>query len=209
MNARRSAVVLTALFLGMAGAVTEAAAEVEGNALISVPLFSRRTPSDDEIWRHVQSHHLLGVTIDFGGERWPLHIALGFYASTDSADMTSRYGSVTELRANFFEASLGVQRDWRVGSFRPFVGGGIVTLSAERAFEEKKVYDVEDTVNDTAVYLQAGGFFRPGARLALGVSVRWVLGTDVAYSFPADVEGDADYVQWGLLLGWGWPRQDR
>jgi hypothetical protein len=185
--------------LGLLLAISMAAvafAQAEGNA----NFFLGGRIMDEADWEPVDTPLASGVTVDFNIADWPINIAVGLYASNDDDRMLVGSTDV-DFTGTFFELSVGVLKSWEVaGILRPFVGGGLVALNAEKeAGLPGGVRKDDDTSG--AVYGEGGVYWRLGETLNIGVSSRVVVGTDITLG---DEEFKADYFQAGLLLGWGW-----
>ena len=91
-----------------------------------------------------------------------------------------------------------MRKVWEAGPARPYIGGGIAKLEAER-----KANGV--TVDDTTLggWIGAGIFWRLGSRFNIGLAARVSRG-QVTLS-GTDVEAGGTHA--GLILGWGWPAQ--
>jgi len=154
---------------------------------------------DEGDWEPVDGQGVFGVTVDFGRDGWPVQLEAGMMVSgkedeEGSFDVT---GAVSEL-------SFGVQKVWKADNVRPFIGGGLSAVTAEIEVDGPGGLDGEAEDTSGAVYAHGGVYWRIGSRFNIGVDVRALFGSDLEDS---GVEGDADYFQAGLLLGWGWPAE--
>jgi hypothetical protein len=155
-----------------------------------------RTLGDDDFWEPVEEHLVLGVTVDFGKEGWPIQLAVGAYGSSDEED----FGGA-EITGSVGELSFGVLKVWKhSGGLKPYVGGGVSAVNAEGEADIGP-FSIDDDDTSPGLYGQGGIAWRLGERFNLGFDARILLGTDVELF---GVEGDADYFQVGVLLGWGW-----
>jgi hypothetical protein len=137
--------------------------------------------------------------VDFGKKEWPIHLEAGIQVSvgveSDFFGAADVYGSVAEL--NF-----GVNKTWETkGPARPFIGGGLASVGAAYRIENS-FGDVDDNDSSGGAYFHGGVFWRIGQRFNIGIDGRFLMGTKMTLF---GVEGDADYVQLGMILGWGWP----
>ncbi len=162
----------------------------------------------DEIWEEIDPQPVSGVTVDFGRASWPISLAIGYHASTREEEDQQVAGFQGDVRGTIGDLSFGVRKTWRgSGSARLYIEGGAATVIADVLIEGSSG-DIED--NDTSLggYAQAGIFWRTGSRFNIGASLRAVLGTEITLNDFAQIgEGDADYVQVALSLGWGWPSE--
>jgi hypothetical protein len=83
----------------------------------------------------------------------------------------------------------------------PFVVGGLAFVLAT-AEVQSGFWWVDDDDSSGAVYAQGGIFWRLGRRFNIGVDARLLTGSEIELFGE---KGDADYFQFGLLLGFGWP----
>ena len=159
----------------------------------------------DDAWDdfEIDSQTVYGVTADFGGDNWPVNVAVGYYHSSDDGTLaTFPILGAVDIDGDLSEWSLGAHKVWKLSNpARPFLGGGVTFLDAE-AKVDSAFGDADDDDSTTGLYLEGGVFFRLAGNLNLGLSGRIVEGTDVTLF---DVDGDADYYQVGLLFGFGWP----
>jgi hypothetical protein len=150
---------------------------------------------NEDFWSPVDDQLMDGATADFGKENWPVHLAIGVYSSA------AEKGEWSVVAATF-EASFGVLKVWNVaGNTHPFVGGGLSFVFAAAEVESGFGWS-EDDDNSGAVYAQGGIFWRLGRRFNIGVDARLLTGSEIELFGE---KGDADYFQFGLLLGFGWP----
>jgi hypothetical protein len=154
---------------------------------------------DKDFWEPVNGQAVIGVVVDFGKKDWPIHLETGIQVSVGAEEdffVTSDvYGSVAEL-------DFGVNKTWELkGATRPFIGGGLATVGAAYTVEAP-LGDIEEDDNSGGVYFHGGAFWRLGKRFNIGIDGRFLVGTKITLFGE---EGDADYVQLGMILGWGWP----
>jgi hypothetical protein len=82
------------------------------------------------------------------------------------------------------------------------MGGGATFVEAKGEASFPGFGSAEDSDNSPGLYVEGGVYWRLASRLNIGVHARLVAGTDVDLF---SVNGDADYGQFGFLIGWGWP----
>ena len=183
------------LILAMAAAATPALAEGNANFVLGLRWL------DEDDWEPVEEQGVFGVTVDFGKNDWPVNLAAGLMISGKEEDV-----GALDLTGTISELSFGVLKTWEKGSdgkTRPFFGGGLSFLSAEIEIDGPGGSVSEDD-NSGAIYAQGGVYWRIGSRFNIGGDVRVLFGSDLE---ALGIEGDADYFQLGLLLGWGWPAE--
>ena len=156
---------------------------------------------DEDFWEPTEDQTVLGAEVDFGGDDWPITIALGYWTSEDDGTLSNVpiLGPV-DLDAELSEWSVGIHKVWKAGIARPFVGGGISFVDAD-ADVSSNFGDVSDSDDSNGVYVEGGVFWRLGTALNLGLHARLLEGTDLTLF---DIDGDADYWQIGGLIGFGW-----
>ncbi len=164
----------------------------DGNANF---VLGERWMSSSSDWQPWDDQAMGGVTVDFGGANWPVHLETG---AEGSAKTVSTYlGDVTGSVGDVF---FGVNKTWSTGrgNVHPYVGGGIASVTA-------KMETGSVSVDDTSVgfYVHGGVFWRLGTRFNIGFDVRALGGTNMSIE---GVEFDSNFTQVGLVLGWGWPK---
>ena len=154
---------------------------------------------DKDFWTPVNGQFVIGTMVDFGKQKWPVHLETGILVSVgaeeDFIGTSDVYGSVAEI-------CFGVNKTWELkGPARPFIGGGLSSVGATYVIEVPGD-DIDDNDSSGGVYFHGGVFWRLGRRFNIGIDGRILVGTHITL-FGED--GDADYAQLGMVLGWGWP----
>jgi hypothetical protein len=190
------------LVLGLTlAALAPASVQASGNANFTI---GERSLGDE--WGPLDGQPMLGATVDWGPDDWPVHFAWGINGSADSQD--EYYGN-GEISAAFAELSFGAL--WlpiRDKPVRPYLGAGIASVSAVYELDYYWGYarDVDD--QDFGYYANAGVYWRLGPRFNLGVDLRYGWGTEFDLSFESKFEEqyrvEGDYLAFSLLLGFGW-----
>ncbi len=147
----------------------------------------------DQDWEPNEDQGEFGAEVTWGGSDWPIAFATDIVASSAGAEILG-----VEVNDRTAELAFGVRKVWEAGPARPYIGGGIAKLEAER-----KANGV--TVDDTTLggWIGAGIFWRLGSRFNIGLAARVSRG-QVTLS-GTDVEAGGTHA--GLILGWGWPAQ--
>lgn len=198
-----AAAVLTAW---MAGSRPAAASSGDVNFVIG-----ERSLSNKDFWRPNENQTAFGVNVEFGPGTWPIHFVAGTQVSYAQNDFELANTGTPTVRGTFksglAEASLGLR--WtinREGRTRFYIGGGAsgVGIVAE---VDVNGQTLDDNDRSFGGYVEGGVYWRLGSRFNIGVQARGLLGTNTMLDFSGRVhsEGDVDYVQGGLIFGWGWP----
>lgn len=152
-------------------------------------------------WAPDDYQRVYGATLDFGGTRWPVNLAIGYSESDASGTVPAIPAGSADFDVHIHEYSFGVEKVIKAGPVvRPFLGGGAVFVTAESDLSsfQGSVHDSSDT---SGFYFHGGVFFRLGPSFNIGFDGRFVEGTHVTLF---DQHGDADYWQFGGILGFGW-----
>lgn len=177
----------------LAVALASAPAFAGGNANF---IFGTRSLSDD-LWDPLDDQGVFGANVDFGKNGWPVNLEGGLYVSYDDDEI---FG--VDVEATITELSFGVNKTWSPHrNIHPYVGGGLTRVDAEIQVDLGGISASEDD-SSIGLYGHGGVYWRIGSRFNIGGDIRIVRGTDINL---AGLEGDADYEQFAILLGWGWP----
>lgn len=184
------------LFAALLATASPALAEGSANFIIG-----QRSMSDDDIWGTLDGQPTFGAKVAVAGEGWPVFIAIGAYYSYDKMSDTFFGLGTVDFSGSVSEVSLGALKEWKLKhGFRPFIEGGMAAVAAHEAASGPG-FHLSETDTGTGFYGAGGVYWRIGSRLNVGVDVRALRGANIQIG---DVSGDADYVQYGLLVGWGW-----
>jgi len=164
-----------------------------------------RTLDDKDFWDPGEDQAVIGGTVSFREAGWPISLALGVHFG-GAEETIHEFGFSGKWRTAVAELSFGVRKVWDLDKVHPYVGGGIAGVAAGAELEVAGV-KVDDHDNSGGGYLEGGIFWRLGRRFNIGVDARSLFGTDIQLDFggPFLADGDANYSQFGLVLGWGWP----
>jgi len=155
---------------------------------------------DKDLWSPVEDQWGFGGTVDFGEKGHPLHFALGLHfgvGAKDNADAANNdfASTMTELS---FGGTFAMQSK---GRMRGYIGGGVSFVGARLDVDTfaGNVHDSDDSIGG---WIEGGMAWRLGSHFSIGFAGRGLLGTDITLF---GVSGDADYFEFGPLLGWSWP----
>lgn len=189
---RRLFVFMLAVVLGAAGSVPACAS---GNANF---LVGGRSADKDFFGRN-DDQGVAGVMVDFGKESWPIHLCLSNMSS--GSDEGGR-------KAGIEECAVGVMKIWepkKGGAFRPFAGAGAAAVTAAFVTDVGEANLVESD-SAPAFYVDGGVFWRTGRRFNIGAGVRFLTSADLEIG---NATGDANYFQFHVMAGFGWPRRQK
>jgi opacity protein-like surface antigen len=192
MSRQHHVLVLTLLLV----AVGSVPAFASGNASF---LTGGRSTSHD-FWGQKDDQGVGGVMVDFGKDNWPIHLCL----STMSSGSDKGPGS-----AGLSEYAVGIMKIWEVrkgGIFRPYAGAGVAAVSAAFVTDLGGNEDLVQHDGAGALYADGGVLWRTGKRFNIGAGVRFLISDDIQIG---NATGDADYVQFHVLAGFGWPRRQK
>lgn len=157
---------------------------------------------DKDLWSPVEDQWGFGGTVDFGEKGFPLHFALGLHGGLGAEDNADALG--TDFVSTISELSFGVAGAWQSqGRLRGYFGGGVSFVGA-RLDADTIGGNVHDTDDSIGGWFEGGMAWRLGSHFSLGFAGRGLFGTDITLF---GVSGNADYMEFGPLLGWSWPRR--
>jgi hypothetical protein len=191
---------LIALVLVLLAAVAATApARAEDVNLNFYPIAPRYL--DKDFWDPVEDQYAFGGTVDFGKAGWPLHFAIGLHGSLGDENLDPLASGVTAV---VNELSFGIAKVWTPkGTVRPFLSGGVSFVHAYKEFNDVFLFgDVDDNDDSVGVWVEGGVYWRLSPHFNLGMFGRFLEGSDITLF---DVDGDADYWEWGPMIGWSWP----
>ena len=185
------------------GVVACAALAGEARAAdVNVNTYMAYRQLDKDFWDPVDGQVALGGTVDFGPNGSPAHFAFGLNTSVGYQDYSG--GPLNDLEASVTEWSFGVAKVWETKSrMRPFLSGGASFVKAQITLDTV-LGDVDDDDDSLGLWVEGGIYWRVGPHFNAGFHVRALGGTSITLF---SVDGDADYVQIGPMLGWSWPPQ--
>lgn len=190
---------LRRLVLGIA-ALALAAPALAGDVNLNFYPASARWLSSD-LYNQVDTQYAFGGTVDFGEGGWPIHIALGLHSSAGVKEY--RGGALEEITATVAELSFGIARVWETkGRVRPFISGGMSFVATTYEAESVLGGTAEDDDDSIGAWIEGGVYWRLGPHFNLGLHGRALAGSDITL-FGS--QGDADYWQFGPMIGWSWP----
>jgi hypothetical protein len=155
---------------------------------------------DQDLWSPVEDQYAFGGTVDFGEKGFPLHFALGVHGGVGVQDYSNPL--LNDAASTVSEISFGAAGAWQSKSrLRGYVAGGLSFVGA-RLEVDTLGGDLDDEDDSLGGWVEAGMAWRMGRHFSLGFGGRALFGTDITLF---GVQGDADYFEFGPLLGWSWP----
>lgn len=158
----------------------------------------------DDSWGELDTQGAVGIAVDFSPEDWPIHFVFGAQVSAQEDNDDDDFFFEDDLTGVVGELSFGaVWLPSTRSTTRPYVGVGIartaaaIDLDGEFGPDED---DDRDSDNSWGYYVNAGVYWRLGARFNIGIDGRILRGTD---EVVFGVERSSNYSQVGLLLGFG------
>lgn len=145
----------------------------------------------DKDWKPNENQGEFGAEVTWGGSDWPIAFATDILASSGGGDLLG-----FTINDQSSELAFGVRKIWEAGSARPYIGGGVAKLAAQR--EVNGVTNKDSTLGG---WIGAGIFWRLGSRFNIGLAARVSRGQVTL----AGQDGEAGGSHAGLILGWGWP----
>ena len=157
-----------------------------------------------------------GTQMSFGGEKWPVAIAVDIMLSADAESVNVDYydyyyygyysydGYIVAATA---EIDVGVRKTWEFDTnpIRPYVGGGLGIMSGAVVLTDDDGDEIESDSDATVGFWAGGGvFWRLGSKFNLGLSLRYSKAELDLSKVSLEKKTDVGGFHAGLLLGWGW-----
>jgi hypothetical protein len=157
-----------------------------------------------DYWTPVDEPASFGFEVDFAPKKSPVHVALGMNFASETERVAGPYFAQTgKVGVGFLEFSAGfVWQPVRKAVVRPYLGAGVLRTFAFVGAGSDYWIDGE-TDQSFGFYGNAGIFFKVGDTFNIGIDGRFVRGTSITL---AGFQGDVDYDQVSLLLGFSWGR---
>ena len=155
-----------------------------------------------DFWKPVDEPASFGVEVDFGPSKSLVHVAMAWSGSTDSGTVTTPYfGRTGHVAVGFLEFSAGfLVHPVRKAFVRPYFGAGALRVFASTD-SGANAWNGGDNDQSFGFYANAGIFFKVGDHFNIGFDGRIVRETKILL---VGVEGDADYEQINMLIGFSW-----
>ena len=172
--------------------------------------------SEEETGADIENQFDLGLEMSFGGNDWPVMIAVDILGSSadDSFsyyyyDYVYGYGYFNDydVKASTLELAVGVRKTWEFAGnpTRPYIGGGITGIRGEVEFDVDTPFDsfsVDDSGFGVGWWVGGGVYWKLGQSFNLGVNVRHS-SAEVDFDDFGVSNVDVGGTHFGLILGWG------
>lgn len=145
---------------------------------------------DKDQWDPTEEQGVFGVEFSEEPRSERIGFELGLMASRDEATLfgTGVTGSASELYG-------GIRKTFGQETVHPYLGAGLAFIQGKIEVDGAG----SDDDNSLAGYAHAGVDVDLGNSFVLGLDVRALFGSDITL---AGVDGDVDYTQVALRLGW-------
>jgi hypothetical protein len=155
-----------------------------------------------DFWKPLDEPSAFGLEVDFAPSESPVHVALGLNVAGEGKHVSTPYfGETGHVYAGFVEFSAGfLWHPVKHAVARPYLGAGVLRVFAGTG-TSSDFWSGGDSDQSFGFYGNAGIFFKVGDTFNIGLDGRLVRGTKITL---AGLEGDADYGQVSLLLGFSW-----
>lgn len=191
-------IVVTALTVSVDRSFAQDESAWAGDVSISIG----RRNLDPDFWAPVEGQTALGIDAAFGKSHWPVQILLGASGSIGKGDVESDSGGSYQVEGATTELSAGMKISRVFYGIKPHLAGGVSWITAEMTSNPGGSSSVSDKDQfRTGLFAEAGAVYNFMKVINIGASVRY-LGSTKARLF--DIDGNADYIQYSLVIGWSW-----
>jgi opacity protein-like surface antigen len=166
-------------------------AAAESRAEGQIALFLGQKDLDDADWaKPLDSQDEIGMHLSVGRETWKVRMAVDFLVSMGDDD---------DREAAIYELNGGVRKFWSLWKdrIRPFAGGGLAFVKAERSDDTVLVGGDSDDFAG-GLWIDGGAMFKVRKKFSLGLDLRY----STAEIKLGDDKIDAGGTHAGLLVGW-------
>jgi len=192
---------LAPLVLALA-AVLAATGDAKARYHGDLNLFAGQLWLTDGDWSPVDEQPEIGLMLNFGEERAPVHFAIDLFASEKTASQADPVDDDIVKGASH-EIAIGVRKVWGQNVTRPHLGAGATAISVSE--ERLGPFGVE-TNEDRAygAWVDVGVSWRLAGHLNLGLEARYSYAFATVGSGSSARDVNAGGVHLGLLIGYGW-----
>lgn len=174
-------------------------------------------PGDDFL-EPLEEQEFYGVMLNFGGEDWPVSLAIDLIlADDDVSDSYSysyygyTYSYSAKVEIDTQEIDVGVRKFFGENRVQGYVGGGAAYIDGEVSIDASVSgpffsFDISESESDSGFgfYLNGGVRFLLGQRAHVGLDVRY---SDVTIDFDQNAGGDdldIGGLYYGAFVGFRW-----
>lgn len=167
---------------------------------------------DSDQWDPIDKQSSFGVEGAFGPGKWPVQMAA--YLSRASGDKSASYsGTQFNLDATTYEFGFGLNKTFAAGKkLYPYIGAGGVHAKVDVTAQQSGTSGSDDG-SGFGFWAGTGVYYRVGSTFNIGGAARYS-SVDVDFNAFTGVSGvpisggtvDAGGFNFGVLVGWGWPR---
>jgi len=170
--------------------------------------------SKDETGADLDNQFDVGVEMSFGGNDWPVMIAVDLLGSwkDDSFTYEYYYGGYYYLNdydvsSSTQELDVGIRKTWEFATnpTRPYIGGGVAGIRGSVNFDVSTPFDsfsVDDDGFGFGYWIGGGVYWKLGQKFNLGLNLRYSTAKVDFDKF--DVTNiDVGGTHAGVILGWG------
>ncbi|VAX24382.1 hypothetical protein MNBD_NITROSPINAE04-454 [hydrothermal vent metagenome] len=152
-------------------------------------------------WKPVADQPMIGMDIDFGKESWPAHILLTLSGSARQASEKSSVITGPDIEGSTSEFGFGVKTHYLYEGFNPFLTLGLSWTNASLTGNPDTTGQVTDKDNyRMGIFLSGGVTYKIMEKFNVGGEIRLLRNSEVTLFGET---GDADYISYSLILGWG------
>ena len=153
-------------------------------------------------WAPVDQQPELGLMLNFGEERAPIHFVLDAFVSTDEVSRSAPTGS-RRLKGTSHEFAIGVRKVWDQAATRPHLGAGATAIGLSQELDGPfGLVTNEDRAY--GAWVDLGVSWRLASHLNLGIEARYSYALATLGSGSSGREVAAGGIHLGLLVGYGW-----
>lgn len=153
-------------------------------------------------WSPVDEQPELGLMLNFGEERAPIHFAIDVFASSKAVSNTYPAGN-GRVKGTSREIAIGVRKVWDQNPTRPHLGAGATAISVSQDLDGPFGF-VTNEDRAYGAWVDLGVSWRLASHLNLGIETRYSYALATVGSGSSGREVTAGGIHLGLLIGYGW-----
>jgi hypothetical protein len=208
---RLSLVIPVIALILIAGATQTPAGKKSFNFFLGQKWISDLSDEESDSILDLEKQPDIGVEMSFGGNDWPVMVAVDILASAadDSASYNYYgYGIDADIESRNVEVDVGVRKTWEFAhsNIRPYIGGGLATAHGELELDVDSSlgsFSQDDAALGVGLWVGGGVYWRLGERFNLGFNLRHST-AEVDFDDLGVENVDLGGTHLGLVLGWGY-----